>query len=602
LKSASTQPAAAAKPIPEWVRDFAVAAGLALLVFIVYWPVKSYDFLLFDDDEYVTNNPHVQAGLTSDAIRWAFTSFEHANWHPLTWLSHILDCTLFGLDAGKHHAVNVALHIANSILLYGVLKRMTHRFWRSAIVAALFALHPLHVESVAWVAERKDVLSMLFGLLTCWAYSGYSRRHQSWRYVAVLMLFAAALLAKPMMVTLPFVLLLLDYWPLRRLAPDQGIGFLQRLSPLLVEKIPLFALTSVSIVFTMKAQALGGAVHELPFQVKATNAALAYGEYLIKMLVPVRLAAFYPYRTDLLSWGSMTTALVVTGLLAGLIFAGRKRPYWIVGWAWYLGMLIPVIGFIQAGAQSMADRYTYMPIVGIFIAVVWGAADFASRLQYGTKLLATVTAAALFACTILSAQQVTIWMNTETLFRHALDVSSGDNHFAHAKLGEVARQRGDLAEAIREYQESLRLLPEQPTAVNYLGLALQLQGRTAEAIAQYQLSLQMEPNQPEVLNNLAWIRATHPDDRFRNGTEAVAMAQRAASIMNDNPQMLDTLAASLAETGRFDEAVATQLQAIRGSTGSLAEKSIARMKERAELYKAGRAYRDVTLARTDRRE
>src|SRR5262245_36633673 len=367
------------KGISHLRRDAAVWAALAVLIGIVYWPVGGYDFVLWDDDGYVTNNLHVQAGLTWQTIQWAFTTFEQGNYHPLTWLSHALDCHLFGLNAGMHHRVNVALHIVSTILVYAVLKRMTGATWRSAIVAALFGLHPLHVESVAWVAERKDVLSTLFGLLSLWAYVRHSEQPGVSRYVAVVVLFAASLLAKPMLVTLPFLLLLLDYWPLGRYVSDAGrrrkAGLWQNVRPLVIEKTPLFVLAAASCAVTLIAQTKGGAVHAVSMPVRLGNAILGYVGYLGKACLPIRLATFYPYRLSVPFWPSIASAALLIGLSVVLLWAGRRRPYLAVGWLWYLGTLIPVIGLVQVGGQSMADRYMYLPLVGASIAFVWGTAD-----------------------------------------------------------------------------------------------------------------------------------------------------------------------------------------------------------------------------------
>jgi protein O-mannosyl-transferase len=648
----------------------AVCAGLALLILIVYWPVGSHQFINYDDEIYVSVNEHVKDGLSWRGVGWAFTTFRAANWHPLTWLSHMLDCQLFGLYAGGHHLVNLGIHIANSILLYLVLKRMTSAGWRSAMVAALFALHPLHVQSVAWVAERKDVLCTLFGLLALGAYVRYTEQSSAVRYLTMLLLFAASLLAKPMFVTMPFLLLLLDYWPLDRLSVSdktkKDSGFWQSAKPLVVEKIPMFVLAAASSVITLFAQAAGGAVvsvGRMPLLVRSGNAAQAYVEYLEKMMLPIGLVPFYQHPWHLLFWPSLAAMAFLTALTVVLLWAGRKRPYLTVGWLWYLGTLTPVIGLVQVGGQQMADRYTYWPLVGLFVLLVWGAAELAGYWgRRGTLLLVVLAGAVLATCSVMTSIQVRRWADSETLFRYTLEVTGG-NPVVHNNLGIALVQNNKLAEAASHYQEALRLSPNyteahgnfgnllvaenklQEAAAQYLfvlrlnpkdflayqklgdvlgrqgkfheaeaefckamqldpssanircdlAMSLQKQGKTDEALHWYEESLRLRPNQPDVLNHIAWIRATHPDAKFREGAEAVTLAQRCVALSQDEADYLETLAAAYAEAGRFQEAVATQQQVIAKALLTEKNAGIADRKERAAGYAASKPYRDPEL-------
>ncbi len=462
----------------------AVCGLLLLAVVAVFGQSVQFDFLNYDDGTYASNNAALKHGVSWKAVVWSFTSFDGANWHPVTWLSHMLDCQLFGLRAGWHHAVNVLFHLANSILLYLLLVRMTAAPWRSAMVAALFALHPLHVESVAWVAERKDVLSTLFAMLTILAYVRYVARPSLIRYVLVTVLLALGLMSKPMLVTLPFVLLLLDYWPLGRWQ-DCRVGRAQRAPPsfenswwgslrsthptlktafwLVIEKVPLLVLVVASSVVTCIAQQSKGAMamlsDEISFPVRLLNALVSYVANLGKTVWPCRLIMFYPYPAERPLWQPALAAIfliVVTGLA---IWLWRRRPYLAVGWFWYLGTLLPVIGLVQVGAQSMADRYTYFPLIGIFILGVWGVGDLAAGWRYRRTALAALAAGVILACMILSAQQTARWADNQTLFSYVLTISP-DNAVAHSGLGEDLLRRNRNAEAEAHYRELARIEPK----------------------------------------------------------------------------------------------------------------------------------------------
>lgn len=440
---------------------------LIVATLAVFQQLPEYDFVNIDDYYYVTENVHVTRGLTREGIIWAFTTLHANNWHPLTWLSHMLDCQLFGLKPGMHHLTNLLLHMANSTLLLLVLKRMTGALWRSAFAAALFALHPLHVESVAWVAERKDVLSTLFWLLTVWGYAGYVEYPGRNRYLLVLLFFALGLMAKPMLVTLPFILLLLDYWPLGRVklweSREGGSGGIQRSSALHLvrEKIPFFALTLASGIVTVVAQYKGGAVRSLnllPLDVRIANALVSYVGYIGKMIWPQHLAIFYPHPGALPTWQVVGAGLLLLSLSIILLRAAGRFPYLGVGWLWYLGTLVPVIGLVQVGDQAMADRYTYVPLIGLFVLIAWGIPDLMARWRYRQIALTISAVIVVFCCTVSTWSHVKHWRNGTALFTHAVNVTA-DNALAHDGLGFALARQGRLDEAIAHYSEALRIKP-----------------------------------------------------------------------------------------------------------------------------------------------
>ena len=488
----------------------ALAAGLCAALFLVvlfaYRRSASSEFITLDDPLYVTANERVQEGLSAGSIAWAWTTFDATNWHPLTWLSHMLDVELFGLDAGKHHLTSVVLHGANAVLLLVLLFRMTGALWRSALVAALFALHPLHVESVAWIAERKDVLSTLFWLMTLLAWLAFVKSRKAVPYALVLLFYALGLMAKPMLVSLPFTLLLLDFWPLRRIAPPlwERAGTLRKL---FWEKAPLFAMAAVSCVVTVVAQKSGGAVRSLtqiPLDERAANAGLAYVAYLFKTIWPASLSIFYPYAHSGALTAAAAAAVLSLAVVTLLAFALRHRaPYLLFGWLWYLGTLVPVIGLVQVGDQAMADRYTYVPLVGIFIAAAWGLAGLAGESRARRRAAAVAAAGMLAALFGVTCVQAGYWVNAETVFGHALKVTS-DNWMAHNCLGLAIAfsDDGRMAEAIPHFTEALRLNPRHSDLYNNLAMALKATGRLEEAVEQYRKSLQLKPGAPIPLRNL----------------------------------------------------------------------------------------------------
>ena len=525
-----------------------VSLGLLAAVAVAYWPVRGFGFVRFDDPLYVTENPYVLAGLTGRGLQWAFTSGHAANWHPVTWLSHMLDVALFGVDAGAHHAVSVLLHVATSALLFVVLLRMTGSAWPSLLVAALFALHPLHVESVAWIAERKDVLSALFWMLTLWAYDRYVRDPGPRRFAWVLLAFALGLMSKPMVVTLPFVLLLLDVWPLRRLSPWPTWASLR---PLLREKLPLFALSAASATITVLAQSRGGAVASsarLPLTERVGNAAISYVAYVQKTLWPDHLAAYYPYPRPTPSVLAAISALALLIATVSAVWIGRRRPYVLVGWLWYLGTLVPVIGIVQVGTQAMADRYAYLPLIGLFVVLAWALHDLVEA-NPSRRLPVLIAAGALVvACTAITRGQVRHWESSETLWTHALAVTRG-NYAAHTYLGNALASAGNVDSAIAEYTEALRLNPDFPEAHNNLGPALASRGETDAAIAHFTAALRLRPNYADAHNNLGVALASR--GRLE---EAIAQYREVLRIDPEHAHAHGNLGLALYTLGRAAEA------------------------------------------------
>ena len=526
-----------------------VCGALALGILVVYAPVRHFDFVSFDDPLYVTDNPPVESGLTAASVAWAFTTTHAANWHPLTWLSHMTDVELFGLDAGGHHATSVVLHVVATLLLFGVLRTATGAPSASAFVAMAFAFHPLRVESVAWISERKDVLSACFWMLTLAAYVRWARRPTPAGYALVVVAFVLGLLAKPMLVSLPVALLLLDYWPLRRLP---AVPRARAVLPLVVEKLPLFLLAMLSAAVTFYAQRAGGAVMALdkvPLSARLANAAVAIWRYIGAIAWPSGLAIYYPYRTWS-AWSAWTAAgaLVVASGLA--VRAAPRHPYVLAGWLWYLVTLLPVIGIVQVGAQSMADRFTYLPQIGISIVIAWGAAEALRGWRRGPVVLAAAAAGLAVAWLAVSARQVGYWRDTETLFARALAVTQ-DNSLAHLSYGEALARAGRLDEARRHYDEALRLNPASAAAHLNVGNALARDGHAEAAGAQYREAIRLNPNLPEARNSLGLLLA-----RAGKLDEAIAEYRAALAIKSHYPEAHVNLGHALRALGRFDDAVA----------------------------------------------
>jgi protein O-mannosyl-transferase len=474
-------------------RNPLVCLLLAVITLALYNPVNHHPFVNYDDDRYVTGNPHVRQGLTLDTIRWSLTSTEQANWHPLTWMSHALDCSLFGLNPAGHHFTSVLIHTINVVLLYLLLIWSTGRLGPSIFVAALFAVHPLNVESVAWVAERKNLLCTLFFFLTLWAYGWYAQNPGWRRYLAVTVVFAMALAAKPMVITLPFVLLLLDYWPLKR---DESPGVSNsppiRWPALVPEKLPLLILSLASAVITMRAQRAGGAVRSITqfsLGVRVANAVTAYSTYLWKAVWPARLAPLYPHPGDSLSFRRILLAALTLIAISVLVFRFRGCRYLPVGWLWFLGTLVPVIGLVQIGDAAMADRYAYIPLIGMFVMISFGIADCAQKKQ--TKALLAVPAVlALLALAATTYRQIGYWKTSEDLWSHALAVTR-NNFIAEDNLGGALILEGKDEQAYPHFAAGARINPRDPMSRSNLGTYFQTHNQTGEAVAEYEAAVQL---------------------------------------------------------------------------------------------------------------
>jgi tetratricopeptide (TPR) repeat protein len=578
-----------------------ICALLALGILFTYGPTVTYGFVNYDDPSYISENPEVQHGFTAHSIAWAFTTNHTGYWHPLTWLSLMLDLRIYGLHPGGIHFTSVLLHLADTLLLFWLLRRMTGATWRSGIVAALFAWHPLHVESVAWISERKDVLSAFFSLLTIWAYLNYvaasrepaetatARPKPSLHYTAALVLFACGLMSKPMVVTLPFVLLLLDYWPLER--HRQPVSWHR----LVVEKIPFLVLSVVCSVVTFAEQQQLGSVasfSEQPPAACAANAFVSYARYLGKTFWPSQLVMFYPMPDSWPAWQVAGAICLLAALTLAALALRRRQPWLIVGWLWFLGTLVPVIGFVHSGLQAMADRYTYLPSIGLFIALVWGLATLHDRLGSAVRhALQAAGALALAACLVLTAFQVRTWRDSFTLFNHLAELPDARSQ-AHQWLGESYVKLNRLNDAVAEYQAAARLAPRSPVPLYYLGWLAARQGNAALALNYYQGCLTNDPGYSaahfEIANLLAnagrltdavaeyriSIRgySLAPDAHLNLGKVLMALGspQDAASefkaalqIDPDNPEALDQLGGALQKLGRLDQACALYAEAVR---------------------------------------
>jgi Flp pilus assembly protein TadD len=696
--------------------------ALAAITIAVFGQTVRQQFVNFDDGEYVVKNPAVAHGLSLKGFVWAFTDFHCANWHPLTWLSHMLDCQLYGLHPGGHHLTNVLLHTGTAIALFLVLRRMTGALWPSAFVAAVFAIHPLRAESVAWVSERKDVLSGLFFMLTLWAYARYAQGrmqsadsrftfHASRYYLLSLFFFALGLMSKPMLVTLPVVLLLLDYWPLARfqrseVSGDESSEPARRntqhallhysntpLLRLLAEKLPFLALSAISCVVTLLAQSNAMKSFEsFPLPSRIGAALLSCKVYLVQMIYPAGLAAFYPFPPHASAREAGMAAILLLVISAIAWGERRTRPWLLMGWLWYLVMLLPVLGLVQVGGQAHADRYTYLPQIGIYLAVTWLAADLAAKWQVGRMALGGLMAIVLAILMVCAWKQTAYWKNSETLWRHALACTRGNilayvnlghelfeqgrldeaishyqkgletqpnNRQFHNNLANALREKGKLDEAIVHYEKAVQIQPGSAEAQFNLGKALGLKGKQEEAIARYEIALQVEPGflparmslgnallrqgkadlaaahfqkvleirpndagmhlnlglcffqtgkmeeaklqyekalqvapaDPGIQNNLAWLLATSPVAPLRDGNKAVELARQANALTGgERALILRTLAAALAEAGRFPEAVETAQRASSLAEAQSIPDLARQIRFELKFYQAGKSF------------
>lgn len=618
--------------------------GLVVLTVLAFGEVHKCDFV-YDDQGYVLENEYIKAGLKQDSIIWVFAHSHVGNWHPLTGITHMLDCQLFGLNPAGHHLTNLLFHTANVLLLFWVLKNMTDAVWPSAFTAVLFAVHPLHVESVAWVSERKDVLSGFFWILTMAAYTRYTRNRSISRYLLVTLTFCMALMSKPMAVTLPFVLILLDYWPLKRrvralqkskmtsdTAGQNEPRFKDVLAPkLIAEKVPLFFPAAVVSTITYLIQKKTGALFvlkTLSIGSRIANALVSYVRYIGKMAWPTKLAVLYPHpRTNLPALQVMLSLLVLVAVTAAVIFLAARYRYLLTGWLWYLGTLVPVIGLVQVGSQAMADRYMYLPSIGISIMIAWGMADLSTSWRNRKVILATSGAVIIIALIICTRLQVRHWKEKISLYAHTIAVTK-NNYMMHNNYGTAMFDAGRYEEAATQYREAIRIAPEYFEAYINLGKTILAQKKfrqaadyfryiitlkpdhfeanvllarvllmdlhdTKSAVKQYYLILEIEPDYIEAFNNLAWIFATSGDESLSNPSEAIKLAEKACALSKgQSARPLDTLAAAYAAAGNFSEAVKTAEKAIKLAEAA-DEKDLAwEIRERLELYKAGRPYRE----------
>jgi protein O-mannosyl-transferase len=668
------------RPHPKYL----MCLFLVLITLAGYWQLPGHDFLRFDDNGFITKNIHVHKGITWESIAWAFGITDNAYWHPLTWLAHIMAFHFFGLKASMHLLTNLFLHIANILLLFFVLKRMTGSLWKSAFVAALFAIHPLNVESVAWASECKNVLSTLFWMLTLLTYARYAESPGVYRYLMTFLVFALGLMAKPMLVTLPFVLLLLDYWPLCRFkrfqSGDMGHGIRQsilsdfRWSPvlrLILEKVPFLFLSAVCIHLTsLSVQRLDIVIStaSVPMKLRIYNALVSYVTYIIKMVWPHNLAVYYPYPESIPFWEVAGAALFLV-CVSVLVFRGYKsKPYFAVGWLWYMGTLVPAIGLKQAGLwPSLADRFAYVPLIGLFIGVAWGVPDLVASWRHKKIVLTTTATGLVVIFTVTTWFQNKYWQNSVTLFTHTVAVTQ-NNSMAHNILGNALQKQGEFDKAISHYTEALKINPNFAEAHNNLGFTLTRQkhynqaiyhynealrinpaytdahnnlgtallhqgnvkeaeyhyyetlksnpkyagayynlgklflnqGKTEEAINLFRKALTFEPEMTPALYNLSWIRASSEKEKYRNGEEALKLAEKLCNITQyHQPLALDALAAAYAEKGRFDEAVLTAKKALKLALSYGPKHLVLGLQKRLSLYQTKRPYRQSLLGKNE---
>ena len=555
---------------------------LALGTAALYWPITHHPFIQFDDMAYVVDNPHVNTGLNATNFVWAFTTSEQANWHPVTWLTHQLDCTLFGVNAGAHHFVNLLYHVANTLLVFIFLRSATGALWRSAFVAALFAWHPMHVESVAWAAERKDVLSTFFWLLTMLAYLRYARRvggnapdsgssptprrgNAALYFIAALIIFALGLMSKPMVVTLPCALLLLDFWPLNRIAllryeasKSEASGCQPvSLGRLVLEKIPFFALVVGGSVATYLAQAGGGAVSKIHMDERLMNAALAYARYVAKLFWPTDLSIVYAHHRHTPVALALTAAALLVVWTIACTSAWRKTPYLPVGWFWFLGTLVPTIGLIQVGSQSMADRYTYIPSIGLFIVVAWGATEYLSRRESGKIILPLLGGAVLAGCLGATWCQIGLWRDSITLFRHAVAVTE-DNYAAENVLGKAYERVGNNEAALACYTLSVKTEDRFPQSQFNLAMCLMTFHRTDEALEHLQVAAELDPRDADVQYDLGIYFTQH-----NSWTNALNCFSNSVSVRPDFAPAQFCMGTALANLNRARDAAPRFQEALR---------------------------------------
>lgn len=549
----------------EKYKQLFVIWGLIIITFTVFWQVREFKFVDYDDDKYVSENEHILSGLTVENVVWAFTSPHYFMWHPITSLSHMLDCELFGLKPGWHHLTNLAVHIANTVLLFEILRRMTTRLWPSAFVAAVFALHPLNVESVVWVCERKNVLSVFFWLLTIAAYIRYAKRLRTSDYLLVILVFSLALMSKPTAVTLPFALLLLDYWPLNRFQrPGQNTN--ERMVQLVKEKIPLILLSAVLCIITVSTQKSGDALkfnENFPFSVRLANALVSYVSYIGKMIYPARLAVFYPHPGySLPLWKPVVAFMVLAAVSAAAIRFGYRRPYFPVGWFWFLGTLVPVIGLVQAGDQAMADRYAYLTLIGLFIIVAWSICDLTAGWMHRNIALGLLSIAIILVLSVCTWFQAGYWRDSMSLFERAVQVTNG-NYIAYNGRGLAYYDKGQYDLAISDYAKALAINPKYAAVYNNLGtIYAQIKGQYDTAISCYDKAIELRPsNYKAYLNRgVAYKGKGQLDLAISDYNKAIEINPRCVDAYNNRGNAYKS-------KGLLDQAIADYNRAINISPG-----------------------------------
>jgi protein O-mannosyl-transferase len=536
-----------------------LTVGLVVLVVLAFLAVLGNGFLTYDDFTYVTGNDHVVRGLKGPDIRWAFETFWASNWHPLTWLSHMLDCQIFGLQAWGHHLTSLLLHVLNTTLVFYVFRKMSGAIWQSAFVATLFGVHPMHVESVAWVAERKDVLSTMFWILSLWMYARFAEELKTqsprrWLFYALSLVYLAlGLMSKPMLVTAPFLMLLLDYWPLERWRRKTAIR-------LLCEKVPFLLLALVSAIITVWAQNAGGAMASIagvPFYFRAENALVSYIVYFEKLVCPIHLAVVYPYPEHFPFGEVLLAGIILAGISIAVFVQRRTRPYLFVGWAWFLGTLVPVIGLVQIGPQSMADRYTYVSAIGLFVAATWWAFDATKSLRLQAVWLTGSALIVVVIYTGLTIHQISFWKNNETLFSHAISVTQ-DNGVAYSNLADYYMNNGRVAEAIDLYRKGIEVQPNFPQIYDKLGIALCREGRITEGLTQFTRASEMAPAMLAPHQHLA--QALEETGRI---DEAIAQYRKVVQLIPDDANAHTELGVVLQRKGLLEDAVAQYRLAIQ---------------------------------------
>jgi len=555
------------KPLFAINSKLLVCLILVIIILAVYWNLSRYEFINYDDNEYISENQQIQSGLTKENLAWSFSFQENKKfyWHPLTWISHMLDVELYGMDPGRHHLTNVIFHIFNTLLLFLFLHRMTGALWRCAFVAALFALHPINVESVAWIAERKNVLSTFWGMLTLWVYAGYTKRPGLLRYLGVALFLELSLLAKPMLVTLPFVFLLLDYWPLKRIVFQLTIrSSLDHAGRLIIEKVPWLILSALSVYLSAAStRGIGNVItlQSVPLMLRIENALVSYLKYIGKLIWPSDLAIFYPYPEIIPLWQVMGSLAVLSAISIGTIRALRNHPYLAVGWLWFLGTLTPVIGLVQVGVwQEMADRFAYVPLIGLFVMIAWGIPHLVNRRQYKRIGLAITAGVLLLVLAMTTRIQIRHWADSVTIFEQAIKATGG-SWVAHNNLASGLMNRGRINEAIRHFNLALQSKPPEPEGVYYnMAIALTSQGRNPEAIECYAEVLKLNPEYVNAHINMGAVLA-----RQERTNEAINHYLEALRIEPNSDKAHFNLGNALLAQGRIDEAISHFSKALRSN-------------------------------------